>query len=149
MSDFRDYYKKQAQGIFSGPLLQKGYGQRGRGIGKMLKNFMSWITPIAKQHILPKLETGAKYVGSNFVQSVANLAQDVIQGKNLNEAAKERYDDLVTTIKNKAIDKLEGRGFKNRKRTTINKTTKKRKNYIILKPNSKRKKRASDIFDNI
>lgn len=42
----------QASGIFHGPSIQSGFGQKGNGLGRLLKNFMNWITPLAKKHLL-------------------------------------------------------------------------------------------------
>ena len=144
MSDITKYYVDQASGIFHGPAIQNGYGQRGNGLGKLLKNFMSWITPLAKKHIVPRLESGAKTVGKNLVDAVSDFAKDTIEGKDVKDAANERYHEVVNVLKQKAEDKFEGKGLK-RKKATINKTSK-NKSYVILK---KRNKRDKDIFDNI
>ncbi len=74
---------------------------KGRGIGRMLRNFMRWITPLAQKHIFPKIESGAKYVGTNLVETLANVVKDTIKGENLNQ-----------------ISRL-GRRFKTKKRSRI------------------------------
>ena len=141
MNEYTKYYMDQAAGIFSAPQIQKGYGQRGRGIGRLLRNFMRWVTPLAQKHILPKIESGAKFLGNNIVDALSNTAKDAIQGHNLNEAAKGRFYDLVENVKEKTENTLEGKGIKNKK--SINKSAKK-KSYVILK---KTNNRTKDIFD--
>ena len=139
MNDYHEYYSDQVKGIYRAPLVQRGYSQRGRGIGRLLRNFMQWITPLAKKHILPKIEDGAKFLGNKLVDSVSDFAKDTIEGKNVGESARDRYEGLVSAVKTKFENTLEGKGIK-RKRN--------QKNFIILKPN-KNSKRARDIFDNL
>ena len=60
------YYLDQAFCIFHGPMIQNGYGQKGGKIGTLLKQFMSWITPLAKKHILPTIQSGVKTAGTTL-----------------------------------------------------------------------------------
>ena len=137
----QQYYLDQASGIFHGPMIQNGHGLKGGRLGTLLKQFMTWITPLAKKHFLPTFKEGAKAVGTTFVNSLADFARDTINGKDIKDAATERYHEVVDTLKQKAENKLEGKGIK-RKMTTINKG-KKNKNFIILK----KKDKLKDIFD--
>lgn len=144
-SHITQYYVDQASGVFRGPVIQNGYGQKGAGIGQLLKKFMTWITPLAKKHVLPSIESGVKTVSTQLVNSIADFAKDTIDGKNYKEAANDRYQEAVNILKKKAEDKFEGKGLKRKpKETTINKP-KKFKKYIILKKNNK--SRVVDIFD--
>jgi hypothetical protein len=119
MNQYEKYYMDQVNGHFNAPLFQKGYGTKGRGIGRMLRNFMRWITPLAQKHIFPKIESGAKYVGTNLVETLANVAKDTIKGENLNQAAKDRFQDLADDLKQKSEAVLEGKGSKNEKKKHI------------------------------
>ncbi len=139
MNDYHEYYSDQVKGIYRAPIVQRGYGQRGHGIGRLLRNFMQWITPLAKKHILPKIEDGAKYLGNKVVDSVSNFAKDTIEGKDIGESARDRYEGLVSAVKSKVENTLEGKGIKRIKNN---------KKFIILKPN-KKSKRARDIFDSL
>ncbi len=142
---FTKYYVDQANsaisGVFHSPLTQRGYGQTGGGIGNMLKSFMRWITPLTKTHILPSVQEGLKTVGNQVVDSLAGFAKDTIEGKTIKNAANDRYNETIQTLKKKAEEKFNGRGLKRKK--SINKT-KKYKNTIILK---KTKNNSRDIFD--
>jgi hypothetical protein len=142
MSEYENYYSDQAKGIFRAPPIKKGYGQTGRGIGKMLTRFMQWITPLARKHLIPSLETGAKYLGHNIVDGISGIAKDTIEGKKIAEASKDRFEGLVQNLKRKVettLDPQDGEGIN--------------KGYVILKPQkikkSKKSKRVKDIFDNI
>jgi len=132
------YYLDQASGTFHGPEIQAGYGQKGAGFGKWLNKFMRYITPLAQKYVIPHLESGAKAVGKQLVHSVSGMVSDAIDGKELKEAANERFHEVVDSLKSKADDVLAGRG------TSINKR-KKNKNYVILK--NTKKSRTRDIFD--
>ena len=55
-------------------MIQHGYGQNGKGIEKMLRNLMRWITPLARKHVLPSIQEGFKTVGNHVIDSVANFA---------------------------------------------------------------------------
>jgi hypothetical protein len=159
MNEYENYYSDQAKGIYRAPPIQRGYGQTGRGIGQMLNRFMQWITPLAKKHVLPAIESGAKYLGHNVVDSLSNVAKDTIEGKNIAEASKDRFEGLVQKIKRKVettLDPSDDNAMENyvKKRKLdqngegIKSNTKRLKNSIILKPN-KRTKRVEDIFDKL
>ena len=85
---------------------------------------MRYITPLAQKYVIPHLESGAKAVGKQLVHSVSGRVSDAIDGKELKEAANERFHEAVDSLKSKADDVLAGRG------TSINKR-KKNKNYVI------------------
>lgn len=140
-----NYYVDQASGIFHGPMIQNGYGQKGAGVGRLLKKFMTWITPLAKKHVLPSITSGVKSVSNQIVNSLADFAKDTISGKNYKEAASDRYEEAVNNLKQQAEQKFEGNGIKRKRSSTINKA-KKFKKYVILKNN--KKSRVKDIFDN-
>jgi hypothetical protein len=144
MSEYEKDYMDQVNGYFNAPLFQRGYGMKGRGIGRMLRNFMRWISPLARKHIVPKIEAGAKFVGTNLVETLANVAKDTIEGQNINDAAKDRFQDLADDLKQKTENVLQGNGVK--KKTAVKKTHQ-LVNTIILKNTKKTNKRKQDIFD--
>ncbi len=135
---FTKYYLDQASGLFHGPELQNGYGLKGAGIGKWLQKFMRYITPLAQKYVIPHIETGAKAVGKQLVHSVSGLVSDAIDGKEIKEAANERFHEVVDSLKKKADDTIAGKGKGINKRKKV-------KNYVILK--NTKKKRTRDIFD--
>jgi hypothetical protein len=112
MSEYEKYYMDQVNGYFNAPVFQRAYGMKGRCIARMLRNSMRWITPLARKHIVPKIEAGAKYVGTNLVETLANVAKDTIEGQNINDAAKDRFQDLADDLKQKTENVLQGNGVK-------------------------------------
>jgi hypothetical protein len=126
--------------IFKGSELQRGYGQRGHGMGGLFSKFINWATPIAKQNIsehVPKfLESGAKLIGEQLNQKLNSKSEALI---NKNDDTVKNYEAQLKEIANPNITKdlFRGAGLKsiNRKKKT--------KNYIILKKSNKKK----DIFD--
>jgi (p)ppGpp synthase/HD superfamily hydrolase len=118
--------------FYKGLSYQKGYG-----IGDQFRRFFSWITPIFRKHALPKIQSGLKKVGEEIINSTANVAKDVIQGRSFSESANENVNNSVQNIKEAVENSLEGKGkSKIKKPYTIFKK--------IQKNNSKNKK---DIFD--
>ena len=45
--------------------------------------------------MLPAIQSGAKHLGNNVVDSLSNVAKDTIEGKNIAEASKDRFEGLV------------------------------------------------------
>jgi len=136
-----EYYKAQAGGQYNyyrGPYFQDGYGlsifQSGDGFGDLFRRFASWVVPIIKKHALPTLESGAKHLTREALDSAADVAKDLISGKDFSTSASNRYKLAVENLKQKAENALEGRGIK-RKKTP--------KKEIIFK----KQKRSPDIFD--
>jgi hypothetical protein len=126
--------------IFKGSELQRGYGQRGHGMGGLFSKFINWATPIAKQNIsehVPKfLESGAKLIGEQLNQKLNSKSEALI---NKNDDTVKNYEAQLKEIANPNITKdlFRGAGLKSLNRK------KKKKNYIILKKSNKKK----DIFD--
>ena len=75
---------------------------------------MQWITPLARKHLIPRLETGAKYLGHNIVDGISGIAKDTIEGKKIAEASKDRFEGLVQNVKRKVentLDPQDGEGI--------------------------------------
>ena len=78
---YKKYYEQQVGGnmdVFQGSTVQKG-----RGIGKFLKAALKATAPL--------LKTGAKTVGKELMSTGVGLAKDAIAGKNMKQAAEERF----------------------------------------------------------
>ena len=120
--------------FFIGKEIQKGYGlginQRGGfGFGRLFKNFLGFISPYlskAKQFAIPILKSGAEAVGKEVVKSSAEIAKDLLEGRNFKESAKSRITNSIDNLAQMADDKLSGKGYK-RKRKRDPKKSKKRK----------------------
>ena len=82
-----------------------------------------------------------KALGREALDSAANVAKDLLSGRDFKESATNRYKSAIDSLKEKAEKSLEGRGLKGRaikrKRSTPNK--------IILK--KLKTTRNPDIFD--
>lgn len=93
-----DYYSAQAQyggalSGFAGVRTQRGHGFFGRlisGIGSFVKD------------LLPS-------IGKRALPSAINLAQDVIAGENVGQAAKRRLKEAGRNIADETLDKLKTR----------------------------------------
>jgi hypothetical protein len=139
--DWEKYYLAQIGGeynYFRGSNFQQGYGsnyQQGAVLGTMFRKFASWVVPIFKKHALPVIESGIKTVGQEALDSAADVAKDIISGKNLKEASSERLISAIDNLKQKAENKLQGKGIKRKKKL---------KNLVIFK---NKKTRFQDIFD--
>ena len=115
-------------GIYRGAPYQRGYG-----LGGTFKRFFNWIVPHVKKHALPAIESGAKVVGRTALSTAADIAKDVSSGRNFKEAAEERIDSAVESLKEKAEKSFSGKG--------INRRRKMKKLTFI------QKKKIQDIFD--
>ena len=143
-----EYYKQQIGGeynYYKGSQFQDGYGliqfQTGDGFSDIFRRFASWVVLIIKKHAVPTLESGVKALGREALDSAANVAKDLLSGRDFKESATNRYKSAIDSLKEKAEKSLEGRGLKGRaikrKRSTPNK--------IILK--KLKTTRNPDIFD--
>ena len=130
--------------FFRGQELQKGYGLGRRtqiggfSLGGLFKRFFSYLTPYlhkAKKVALPIIQSGAKSVGQEVVKTAAEIAKDVIDGKEFTPSAKEHISKGIGNLASQAQASMRGEGYKyKRKKTQNNK-------------NPKKKYRTLDIFD--
>lgn len=137
--DYKSYYENQ---IGSGvPVFYGAKYQRGHGLGSIFKSFYRWISPIFKTHALPILKEGASVLGQEAIKTAANIANDTLSGKKLEESAIERAKEAVDSISSKANSYIKrnqsGSGYK---RKNIG-----QKNSLPKKRNISR--RRQDIFD--
>ena len=88
------------------------YYQRGYGLGNTFRRFFSWIVPIVKKHAMPAISE----VGKRAIDTVSDIAKDVVSGKKLKDSAEERINRSVDELKTYVDNKLEGKGIKKRKK---------------------------------
>ena len=72
------------------------------------------------------------------MSSVSDIAKDVLAGKNFVQSTENRINSAIDNVKEKTESALEGKGIKRKKLNN---------KIILLKKNTKRKKRSLDIFD--
>ena len=80
-------------------------GQRGYGLGGTFRRFFNWVVPLIKKHATPHLHE----VGKKALETVAHISKDLVAGKNLKVAAKERINTSVDDLKKHFEEKLEGK----------------------------------------
>lgn len=131
VKDFEDYYVNQAGnglGYYKGQSSQKGYGIGG-WFRKLFRSALLFITK------------GAKSVGKEVLRTGTQIANDLLEGQNIQESAKMRAKETGRKLAKKALntaDEMLGQGKKyKRKRKLVNRHT-------LLKA---RKVKRRDIFD--
>lgn len=108
--------------------LQKGRGlpvytgrviiQRGGGIGDIFRSIYRFLQPL--------LESAAKSIGKEVLNTGASIASDVIGGSSFKESAKTRLKEAGGNLVNKILQR--GRGYKRkRKRKSSRKRVKRRR----------------------
>lgn len=151
MINYQDYYEKQSGSglpIFYGSKHQKGYG-----LGNIFRSFYRWIAPVFKTHALPLLKEGAKVLGTEAVSTMADVANDTLEGNSFKESFKNRSKDAINTLADKARKSLQkGQGYKRNKHRlktshlkNSSKPTKRKSNS--KKAISKKPRTKEDIFD--
>ena len=101
---YEEYYLNQAKQkggnlpAFHGARFQQGYG-----LGSIFKGLFHWV--------MPHLQQGAKVLGKKALQTGAKVAQDVLEGNNVNTALAKRSKEAIGGLVSQA-----GRGRKATKR---------------------------------
>lgn len=110
---------------FKGQSYQKGYG-----LGGFFRKFFKWASPYISK-IMPIIKQGAKHVGKEVIDSAANIAKDVLEGKDLKESSSTRINDSIDNlVSNKPMT---GSGYKRKRKYTNSFHFKKRKQDIFDK----------------
>jgi hypothetical protein len=131
--NWNKYYMDQSGHGSDYSIYRGAYQQRGYGLGGAFRRFFKWIVPVFQQHALPVLESGAKTVGKEALNSISNIVKDVSAGKNVKESAQEHFNSAMDNLKEKAENALAGRGIKRKRKSN-------KKQFIILK------RKNQDIF---
>lgn len=126
-----------SNGVFRGSPYQQGYG-----LGGTFRKFFRWIVPLFQKHALPHIESGIKEFGKTALSAAADLAKDVVSGRNVREAATDRINTAVNSLKERAENSLEGKA-NSLEGKGIKRKRKKFKKFVVLK----KKKNFKDIFD--
>ncbi|GFT83962.1 uncharacterized protein F54H12.2 [Trichonephila clavipes] len=113
LKQYEDYFVDQAgNGLsyYQGQSFQKGYG-----IGGWFKRLF--------HSALPFLSLGAKSVGKEVLRTGAQIANDLLEGRNLQESAEERAKETGRKLAKKAIKKADdmlgkGKASKRKKETS-------------------------------
>jgi hypothetical protein len=139
MSDvdkYLNFYINRGEGRGLGGNFKNLRVQRGDGLGSILAG--------AFRRIFPLIKSGAKFFGSELLDTGIGILRDNIAGKNMKESVRSRVTAAGTNLTNKAASKLEsmvGSGLKakkKRKRCQSKRNTRKK--------TTSRKKKKKDIF---
>lgn len=126
---YEEYYTNQAG---NGLSYYRGIPlQRGSGLGGIFRSMFRMAVPLFKK--------GAKALGKQFLRTGVEVANDVIQGKDVKSAVKQRAKEAGKSLTDKAANKVKnmiGSGQHKRK-------SKVRNRFIRRKV---RKVKAADIF---
>ena len=119
---YEDYYLSQTgKGYFSGSQRQLGYG-----LGNIFASLGRSVLPLVKR--------GAKSIGKEVLKSGTNFVSDILEGKNLKQAALNKTKETGSNLRRK-VATFPG------ERKRIKKTTKRKKKF-----SSKAKRVKTDIF---
>ena len=106
---YRDYYTLQSGNglsVFKGATVQ-----RGRGIGSFFSKMLRGAMPL--------LKSGAKTIGKQVIESGANVAKDLINGKDLKSASIKNVSEGGTKLLNKLTGVFSDNHPVNRKRKRV------------------------------
>ena len=116
--------------VFQGTKYQRGYG-----FGNIFKKLYKWVIPIFEQKAIPIL----KSVGKTFIKGTSNFAEDALDGKNVKESAKRRFEQSLDELSDKA-GVMKGNGF-------LKPINKRIKQLNVSRRKKTKTKRNFDIFD--
>jgi len=89
---YENYYKRQVGGelpVFRGAKYQRGHGL-GSVIGGLFRRVVLPFLQRSAKDIVPFLKQNRKTILTNALKTGMEVADDVLEGKNLKEAAKKR-----------------------------------------------------------
>lgn len=147
---YKTYYLNQAQqgggispSFFKGGLWQRGYGQRGGGIGNFFGNLF--------RRALPLLTGASKHVGRMALKTGANVLTDAASGQNFQDALYNRVRESGNELKRNAVNQVKkavgvqsGSGRKRKRgKSKDNKKSKKRKK--VNNSSIKRKRSSKNV----
>ena len=101
--------------------------------------FFKWIVPIVKENVKPI----AKQVGREALKTAANIANDTINGENLEQSAKKRIAESINKIGDQKGNGSLNLGYKRKRKLPKSSSFPKK-----IKKRKLKKLRETDIFDN-
>jgi hypothetical protein len=146
------YYIRQAGGNFDPVVFKGNKYQRGRGFGNFFSGLFRRITPF--------LKTVGLDIGKQLLSTGTHLLDDAVQGRNMKEAAVQRFRDTGKTIASNSLKTArEQMGLGKRPRMRIASLPKrgtslaintgvgvKRKSFKPLSGNGKKKLKLTELF---
>ena len=121
---------------------------------------MNWLSPLLKKYAQPLAVNAAKTVGKEIVSSVGNVANDLIEGKNVQDSINQNFENSVSTLKRKAEDALQSSNLLEERNLASDERLKnetigggikrvKKPKLFILKNKKTNKKTFDDIFSDL
>jgi hypothetical protein len=117
---YHDYYLYQARRGY--PVYVGTCYQRGHGLGSIFGGLFKAAVPLLKK--------GAKTLGREALKTGLNIAEDVLAGKNLKQAAKSRLKSTGQNLLQKAIIGVEPPGERSIKRSAKQKKPRRRQTKL-------------------
>jgi hypothetical protein len=125
---YHDYYIYQAGKGY--PMFAGRRYQRGHGLGSIFGGLVKAAMPLLKK--------GAKTLGCEALKTGLNIAGDVVQGRNIKQAAEERLKSTGQNLFQKAMDTVGPPGQRAIKGPAKRKKTRRRQ--------TKQRNTSNDIF---
>ena len=99
VEDCKVYYlKNQNGGALAG--FRVARIQRGYGLGSSLKSIARVAVPLVKR--------GINAIGQKAIETAVNVGHDVLEGKNVKEAAKNRGRQTVNDLEKQGVNNIKG-----------------------------------------
>lgn len=102
MSSIEQYYLQQANGLphFAGPSIQRGHG-----LGGIFSSLFRAIVPLFSK-AAPVLKSAAKTAAKEAVRTGVNVVDDVLDGRNLQDAVANRSKEAATRVVRRGAARL-------------------------------------------
>lgn len=103
------HYQTGRGNVFSGELIQKGYG-----LSNIISGLTKFAVPVIKSHILPLVRKGARYAGKAALKSGQEIISDTLINKKplkktVKRVANKQLEELIKTVHAKKRKQKGGR----------------------------------------
>ena len=107
----RRYYNNQIQTGYGSPdFFRASSLQRGHGLGDVIKTAFKFGKPLLKNIFnaaKPTIKKGARKLGASAIKTGAQIAGDLIQGRNFKDSAKKRTGREFEKLKRQSINTIQ------------------------------------------
>lgn len=145
MDPYADHFLSQTGGSYDlgiGPVYRAGFTrQRGRGLGSIFRNIVSFVTPLFK--------SGASALGKAALQTGANIVSDIAASDGNTSTIKEIAKRRAIETRDNMTKRMRGAGRRKR-----GQAAKKRKSASVARPKKTKRRRINrrtkgDIFGGV
>jgi hypothetical protein len=136
------YYNSQAQGYFSGPVVQQGHG-----LGGLFSTLIRTLAPVARAVtpvIASAAKRGAKAVATQALRTGAQVAQDLLAGEDFTQTMHTRGHQAAKRLTRKGL------GYAQRNMTRSRARARTRRAPRTIAGRARRpSRRKTDILDHV